>query len=52
MGFSRPHEMRPFFAVAFPKKFHVPSGNSKGYLPPFMKVQKFPKILVPTQEEC
>ena len=34
-----------------PKKAHVPSWNSKGYLTCFMKLQKFPQIPIPAREE-
>ena len=49
--FSPPRKMSPFYTAAFPKKSHVPSGNSKGNLTPFRKPQKLPEILVPTREE-
>ena len=43
---------RPFYAAEFPKKYHITSWNSKGYLTWFMKLQKVPQIPVPTLEEC
>ena len=39
------------YAAAFPKKDHVPSWNSEGYLTRFRKLQKFPQIPVPTREK-
>ena len=52
--FQAPRERWAFFgnAAAFPKKAHVPSWNSKGYLTCFRKLQKFPQIPISTLKEC
>ena len=43
---------RPLDTAVFPKKAHVPSWNSKGYLTCFRKLQKFPQIPISTLKEC
>ena len=51
-GYAEHGHRRYIYAAEFPKKYHITSWNSKGYLTWFMKLQKFPQIPVPTLEEC